>query len=130
MRVLANIATMSESHYAAKRTETTRIATYREFWPYYLREHARPATRAWHYLGTSLALACLIATLLAGNYWLLLAVPVAGYGPAWAGHFAVEKNHPATFRYPLWSLISDFRLLGVWLSGGLPRALANAGVKS
>jgi hypothetical protein len=104
------------------------IRTYAEFWPYYLREHARPATRAWHYLGTSLTLLCLVAALVAGWFWLLPVVLVAGYGPAWIGHFAVEGNRPATFRYPLWSLMSDFRLYALWLSGRLPAELAKAGL--
>jgi hypothetical protein len=104
------------------------IRTYTEFWPYYLREHARPATRAWHYLGTSLTLLCLAVALAAGWFWLLPVVLVVGYGPAWIGHFAVEGNRPATFRYPLWSLISDFRLYAVWLRGRLPVELAKAGV--
>jgi hypothetical protein len=104
------------------------IGTYAEFWPYYLHEHAQPATRAWHYLGTSLTLLCLVAALAAGWLWLLPVVLVVGYGPAWIGHFAVEGNRPATFRYPLWSLISDFRLYAVWLCGRLPAELAKAGV--
>lgn len=104
------------------------IATYAEFWPYYLREHARPATCVWHYFGTSLSLLCLIASVVTANPWLAVVMIAAGYGPAWIGHFAVEKNRPATFRYPIWSLISDFRLYAVWLGGKLPRELAKAGV--
>jgi hypothetical protein len=106
-----------------------RISTYREFWPYYLREHARPATRALHYLGTTATLLCLIAALLTGNPWLIGVMVIAGYAPAWIGHFAIEKNRPATLRYPLWSLISDFRLYAVWLGGNLPRELEKAGLE-
>lgn len=104
------------------------ITRYAEFWPYYLREHSRPATRAWHYLGTSLTSLCVVAAFVSGKIWLFPLVLVLGYGPAWIGHFAVEKNRPATFRYPLWSLISDFRLYALWLSGGLSRELARAGI--
>jgi hypothetical protein len=106
-----------------------RIARYEEFWPYYLREHAKPATRAWHYLGTSLALLCLLLAAALRAPWLLALMMVCGYAPAWIGHFTVEKNHPATFRYPFWSLISDFRLYATWLGGRLPRELAKAGVR-
>jgi len=106
-----------------------RIARYEEFWPYYLREHAKPATRAWHYIGTTLALLCAFLAVLFRQPWLLAAMVVCGYAPAWIGHFAVEKNQPATFRYPFWSLISDFRLYATWLSGRLPRELAKAGVR-
>ena len=109
---------------------TTRIATYREFWLYYLREHAKAGTRAWHYLGTSLTVLCLLGVAATGNPWLLAVMVVAGYAPAWIGHFAVEKNRPATFRYPIWSLISDFRMYGTWLGGRLPGELAKAGVAS
>jgi hypothetical protein len=108
--------------------EPARIATYSEFWPYYLREHAKPATRAWHYLGTGGALLCLLASLVLRQPWLLLASVILGYAPAWLGHFASEHNHPATFRYPLWSLLSDFRMFGAWLSGNLARELAAAGI--
>ncbi len=83
------------------------ISTYRDFWPYYLQEHARPATRNLHFLGTGLALACLLAALATGKSWLGLVALLAGYGPAWIAHFFVEKNRPATFTYPLWSLVSD-----------------------
>jgi len=105
-----------------------RIESYRAFWPYYLREHTRPATRAWHYLGTALTLLCLIAAAALRQPWLLLAAVVLGYAPAWIGHFTSEGNRPATFRYPLWSLVSDFRMFATWLSGGLAAELERAGV--
>ena len=105
-----------------------RIESYREFWPYYLREHGRPATRAWHYLGTSLTLLSVIAAAILGQPSLLLAAVILGYAPAWIGHFTSEHNKPATFRYPLWSLYSDFRMFATWLSGRMPRELERAGV--
>ena len=108
----------------AQRTYTT----FAEFWPFYLREHSRPATRRLHYIGTSLVIALAIAALLTGNWWLLVALPVAGYFFAWVAHFTVERNRPATFTYPLWSLAADFRMYFLWISGRLKPELERAGV--
>lgn len=102
-------------------------STYRQFWPYYLRQHRRPTTRLIHFAGTGLALASLAGAILAGEPWLLVVALVGGYGPAWFAHFAVERNRPATFRYPLWSLLSDFRMFFMWLAGRLDAELKRAG---
>ena len=107
-----------------------RITSYREFWPFYLSEHAKPLTRAWHMAGTGAATVLLVAAIAGGNVGLLLAAAIAGYGPAWATHFLIEKNRPATFRYPVWSFISDLRMLAVWLTGGLSQELEKAGIRS
>ncbi|HEY3778611.1 MAG TPA: DUF962 domain-containing protein [Rhizomicrobium sp.] len=106
-----------------------RRASYKEFWPHYLREHANPQTRRLHYLGTGFATAALIGCIAARRWWFLPVVLVAGYGPAWVGHFFFERNRPATFTHPVWSLISDYRMAGAWLSGRLERELAKAGVR-
>ena len=97
--------------------------TYGDFWPFYLGEHARAATRAVHYVGTIGATLALLAALLTRNWWWLLAVPFLGYGPAWIGHFFIEKNKPATFQAPFWSLISDYRMCGLFLAGRLGHEL-------
>jgi hypothetical protein len=99
-----------------------------EFWPHYLREHSRPATRALHYLGTSLVVALVLFGLVTGRWWLLALLPVAGYFFAWVGHYGVEKNSPATFTHPLWSLIADFRMWWLWLARRLGSELERAGV--
>ena len=92
---------------------------YAAFWGHYLREHASAGTRAVHYAGTAGALLLLLAALAIGSWWLALAVPLVGYGLAWLAHAALEGNRPATFRHPLWSLISDLRMLALFASGRL-----------
>jgi hypothetical protein len=104
------------------------IRTYREFWPYYLREHAQPATRAWHYVGTFLALVVLVFVIVSGRWIFLPLVLASGYFFAWLSHGLIEKNKPATFTYPLWSLLSDFRMLFHFLTGTMGRELEKAGV--
>lgn len=96
-----------------------RPSTYAEFWPYYLGEHRAPATRAVHYAGSLLALACLATALVTLDWRFLIAAPLAGYGFAWVAHFGIEHNRPATFGHPLWSLASDYRMLWLWLAGRL-----------
>jgi hypothetical protein len=82
--------------------------TFEEFWPFYVHEHAHPMNRALHFVGTTGVLVCLGTALLTGRPLALVAAPILGYGCAWVGHFFVEKNRPATFKYPLWSLRADF----------------------
>jgi hypothetical protein len=102
--------------------------SFRDFWPHYLREHAKPKTRAMHYAGTTLVVLVAIAALLTGNWWILLAMPLAGYGFAWASHAAIERNRPATFTYPTWSLMADFKMWWLWLTGRLKPELDAADV--
>ena len=107
-----------------------RFAAYAEFWPFYLREHSRPATRAFHYFGTGLAVMCVIYAVAAQVWWLLAVACVAGYGPAWIAHAFIQHNRPATFIHPFWSLISDFRMVFLWRTGRLSAELQKAGVDS
>ncbi len=81
--------------------------TFEEFWPFYVKEHQKKATRILHFVGTTTAMACVAGGLLTKRRWLLAVAPVAGYAPAWIGHFFVEGNKPASFKHPLWSLRAD-----------------------
>lgn len=101
---------------------------YDRFWLRYLRAHAAPETRALHYAGTSLGLALLAAGVLRKDWRLLIAAPVMGYGLAWTAHTVIEENRPETFGHPVWSLLSDVRMLGLALSGRLGADLERAGI--
>ncbi|WP_271408411.1 Mpo1-like protein [Pseudomonas sp. Q1-7] len=90
---------------------THRFQSFAEFYPYYLQEHSNDTCRRLHYVGSLLVLG-ILGYALATQQWLwLLALPFAGYGFAWVGHFAFEKNKPATFKYPLYSFIGDWVML-------------------
>jgi hypothetical protein len=94
-----------------------RIESFEKFWPFYVREHRKKTTRVLHFVGTTAAVATLGIAAIKRKPALVAAALVVGYGPAWIGHFFVEKNRPATFKYPLWSLLSDFRMWGKMASG-------------
>jgi len=104
------------------------IDNYADFWPYYLREHSRPATRAWHYVGTALALLTLLWVIASAKWMFLPLAFICGYFFAWVSHGTIEKNKPATFTYPLWSLASDFKMLFCFLTGQMGKELEKAGV--
>jgi hypothetical protein len=101
--------------------------TYPEFWRRYLGVHADPRTRGVHYVGTSLAMTAIATALVKRDWRWLAAAPVVGYALAWFGHFKFEHNRPETFGHPIWSLISDFRMLGMFVSGRLGEELRSAG---
>jgi hypothetical protein len=93
--------------------------SFAEFWPYYLNEHGRPMTRWLHCGGSLLAIAVVVAFIVNGRWWLFPLAVVPGYAFAWIGHFFVEKNRPATFTYPLWSFMGDWKMLALMLTGRL-----------
>jgi len=94
-----------------------RYQSLKEFYPYYLTEHQNGTCRKLHFTGTALVFLILGWGLFTGNYPFLWLIPVVGYGFAWVGHFFYEKNKPATFKYPLYSLASDFILFFDLLRG-------------
>lgn len=104
-------------------SEDTAMGSFDEFWPHYLRAHSHPTNRALHYVGTTLAVGSVAAAAISLNPLWLLAAPVVGYGPAWIGHFVIEKNRPKTFDHPLWSLRGDFKMLGLALRGRMQAEL-------
>ena len=97
--------------------DAPRYKSFAEFWPYYVSEHRVRACRGLHYVGTTLALSNVVAAVVFGVPQLFGAAIVSGYFFAWIGHFFVEKNRPATFTYPLWSLIADFKMFGLACTG-------------
>jgi hypothetical protein len=97
----------------------TDFRSFEEFWPYYLREHSKEVTRALHFAGTTTAMVAIAAGVVLRRPALLIAAPVVGYGLSWIGHFFVEKNRPATFKYPLWSFQGDMKMWRMIVSGTL-----------
>lgn len=105
------------------------MESFEEFWPHYVAEHSKPATRTLHAIGTTAGLACAIALISRRKWkWLPLAL-IPGYGAAWASHFLIEKNRPATFDHPLWSFMGDYRMIGLMLTGRMEEELARLGIE-
>jgi len=93
-----------------------RFDSFSDFYPYYLEEHRDRRCRRMHFFGSALVLVALVASIVHSLWW-LLSVPLLGYGFAWIGHFAFEKNRPATFRHPFYSLIGDWVMFADILRG-------------
>ncbi len=109
-----------------QKSERPQFASYDDFFAYYIQQHRDRRNRWLHASGTLVGLAALGAAIaLKKPWWALLWLPL-GYGTAWVGHFAVERNKPATFSHPWWSFISDFRMLGLMMTGGLDAWLERA----
>ncbi|WP_226470394.1 DUF962 domain-containing protein [Luteimonas panaciterrae] len=86
----------------------SRFANFREFYPFYLSEHSNRTSRRLHFIGSCGVLGLVVAAIVLGNGWWLLAALFCGYGFAWVGHFFFEKNRPATFKHPIYSFIGDW----------------------
>jgi len=98
-----------------------------EFWAFYVTQHSKPATRRLHFAGTLSGLLSLLLSLLLLNPWIFLLGPIAGYSLAWYSHFFVERNAPATFGHPLWSLLCDFKMFGLMLTGSMDKEIKRLG---
>jgi hypothetical protein len=98
---------------------TTRYKSFAEFWPFYIGEHSRTGTRVLHYIGTVTATICVVLLLVSGRWWLFPLGLIPGYSCAWIGHFFIEKNRPATFSYPVWSFLADYKMTALMLTGKL-----------
>ena len=94
-----------------------KVQSFAEFYPIYLAEHSIRVCRELHFVGSTLALACLFALLITEIIWWLPAAMLCGYGFAWIGHFGFEKNQPATFRHPLYSFMGDWVMYWQMLNG-------------
>lgn len=99
---------------------TASYSSFAEFYPYYLSEHSDRTCRRLHFVGTSLVISITLVALFSGHLSLLWVLPVVGYGFAWVGHFFFEKNRPATFKYPFYSLWGDFVMYKDMLTGKIP----------
>jgi len=96
-----------------------RYRSFGEFYPFYLSEHSNQVSRRLHFTGTSIAAALLITAAITQRWWLIAVALVQGYAFAWVGHYFFERNKPATFRYPAFSLMGDWRLWWEILTGKL-----------
>lgn len=101
-------------------TDTRSFGSFAEFYPYYLSEHQDRTCRRLHFAGSTVALVCLILLIFTGNLWWLLGAAVSGYAFAWVGHFGFEKNRPATFRHPVYSLMGDWVMYRDIWTGKIP----------
>lgn len=94
-----------------------RFQSFSDFYPYYLEEHSNTTCRRLHFIGSTLVLACLFYAISFKAWSFLILIPVIGYGFAWIGHFFFEHNKPATFKYPLYSLMGDWVMFKDILTG-------------
>lgn len=88
---------------------TKPIKSFSEFWPFYMSQHKNKTSRGLHIIGTTLAMGTVVLAM-SLDLRLLVVAPLFGYSFAWIGHFFFEKNKPATFTYPFWSLLGDFKM--------------------
>jgi len=93
------------------------FGSFAEFYRFYLSEHSDPLNRRLHFTGCVLVIAAVLCAVIFREWLFLILAPVFGYGLAWIGHFFIEKNRPATFKHPLWSLMGDWVMFGEIVTG-------------
>lgn len=108
---------MTENTSNISRENSKGFNSFKAFYPYYLSEHQDLTCRRLHFVGTGLIVTLWVWVFITANWWWLLLTPVLGYGFAWVGHFFFEKNKPATFKHPLYSLIGDWVMFFDMLRG-------------
>ncbi|KAL3839434.1 hypothetical protein ACJIZ3_024025 [Penstemon smallii] len=94
-----------------------------EFWVFYMKQHSKPGTRRCHFAGTTCSILWVTYAVIVSNWWLLIFVPLIGYGFAWYSHFFIEGNVPATFGHPIWSLLCDFKMFGLMLTAQMDKEI-------
>ena len=99
----------------------SRYSSFKEFWPFYVAEHSKPGTRWMHLIGTVMGGVVMIYFIIYGPWWLFPLGLIPGYGAAWFAHFVIEKNKPATFRYPLWSFMGDYKMIAMMVTGRIDK---------
>lgn len=112
--------------YTDMEIDNKRIENYHEFWDFYVREHSEPLTRYLHFIGTSLGIILLVWFIVRGTWYYFPLCLIVGYAFAWISHFFVEHNKPATFKYPLWSFISDYKMVWFMITGKMDAELERA----
>lgn len=106
-----------------------KLSSYKAFWPYYVSLHHNRVNRNLHFLGTALVFLCVVLGV-TSSVWFFALIPFVGYGFAFLGHYVFEKNRPATFQYPLWSLVADFHMFAFMAMGRMDREVKRMDVLS
>lgn len=107
--------------------QSSRIRSFEEFWPFYVSQHRRHGTRVLHFAGMTLGFLFLAYAVASAKPVFLFWGLVAGYGLAWAGHFFIEKNRPATLQYPFWSFVGDMKMYGLMWRGRMTAEVERLG---
>lgn len=95
------------------------IQDYHTFYRFYLTEHRNIMSRRLHVTGSSIGLYFFAKAIVKSKPRYFAYGLISGYACAWVGHFIFEKNKPASFKQPLYSFISDWRMFADVLKGNL-----------